>query len=310
MSEKTKIQWCDSTVNPTMGCDGCELWKRGSIEVCYAGKLHDRRKGHKGFAPKFEQVTAFPGRIEMASSYDDLTRTPRFNKPWLHDLPRLIFVSDMSDCLSDGVSFAYLNDEIIAPVTTELGQRHHWLWLTKRPGRMAQFSEWLARQNTAWPENLWAGTSVTTQAAVSRVDQLLNVGNEKTLRFVSVEPQWEPIDLDNRLAQLDWVIHGGESGTIDHPFNLAWVNLLRDACRAASVPYFLKQLGAHIVVDRQRVKLKDKTGGNWCEWPKSLRQRQMPIYVGLNPRDVKRRDGDMVPVRWTGASGKAAVDCY
>ena len=22
----TKIQWCDSTVNPVMGCEGCELW--------------------------------------------------------------------------------------------------------------------------------------------------------------------------------------------------------------------------------------------------------------------------------------------
>jgi protein gp37 len=24
--KKTKIQWADSTVNPVMGCDGCELW--------------------------------------------------------------------------------------------------------------------------------------------------------------------------------------------------------------------------------------------------------------------------------------------
>ena len=24
--KSTKIQWCDSTVNPVMGCDGCELW--------------------------------------------------------------------------------------------------------------------------------------------------------------------------------------------------------------------------------------------------------------------------------------------
>src|SRR2546429_9733548 len=24
--KKTKIQWCHSTVNPVMGCDGCELW--------------------------------------------------------------------------------------------------------------------------------------------------------------------------------------------------------------------------------------------------------------------------------------------
>jgi hypothetical protein len=23
----TKIQWCHSTINPEMGCDGCELWK-------------------------------------------------------------------------------------------------------------------------------------------------------------------------------------------------------------------------------------------------------------------------------------------
>ena len=24
--KKTNIQWCHSTVNPVMGCDGCELW--------------------------------------------------------------------------------------------------------------------------------------------------------------------------------------------------------------------------------------------------------------------------------------------
>jgi hypothetical protein len=26
----TKIQWCHSTVNPVMGCDGCELWPPAS----------------------------------------------------------------------------------------------------------------------------------------------------------------------------------------------------------------------------------------------------------------------------------------
>lgn len=25
MSAETKIQWCDHTVNPVMGCDGCPL---------------------------------------------------------------------------------------------------------------------------------------------------------------------------------------------------------------------------------------------------------------------------------------------
>ena len=33
MSYKTKIQWCDSTVNPTMGCPGCELYPKPGV-VC------------------------------------------------------------------------------------------------------------------------------------------------------------------------------------------------------------------------------------------------------------------------------------
>ena len=27
MGEQTAIQWADSTLNLSMGCDGCELWR-------------------------------------------------------------------------------------------------------------------------------------------------------------------------------------------------------------------------------------------------------------------------------------------
>ena len=27
--KNTPIQWCDATINPAMGCDGCELWPPG-----------------------------------------------------------------------------------------------------------------------------------------------------------------------------------------------------------------------------------------------------------------------------------------
>ena len=30
MANKTPIQWCDSTVNPIMGCNGCELYPKTS----------------------------------------------------------------------------------------------------------------------------------------------------------------------------------------------------------------------------------------------------------------------------------------
>ena len=31
--KNTKIQWCHSTINPRMGCDGCELWKPAAAIV-------------------------------------------------------------------------------------------------------------------------------------------------------------------------------------------------------------------------------------------------------------------------------------
>jgi protein gp37 len=276
MGIKTPIEWCDSTVNPTMGCDGCELWT-AERKICYAGKLHERRIGHPGFAPSFEEVTEFPGRMQKATEWSDLTGQPRPDKPWLDGLPRMIFVSDMSDTLSSAVSFEYMLDEIIWNVLNEHGVNHRWLWLTKRPDRMAKFSQWLrSKAKVQWPSNLWVGTSVTTQATVSRVHDLLRVGNEYTTRFVSVEPQWDVIELGTTLKQIDWVIQGGESGSIKHPFDTVWADRLRDQCQKVGVPYFLKQLGTHVIEDGRRFRLKSRKGVNWDEWPKRLRVRQMP----------------------------------
>jgi len=225
MSFKTKIQWCDSTCNPPMGCESCELWspQRSS---CYAGMLHVRFGGvTPGYAPTFGQVTLFPGRMAEAANWTDLGQR-RHDKPWLSVLPRLIFVSDMSDSLSSSVSFAYLDQEIIANVTSELGQRHQWLWLTKRPDRMAGFSAWLAERGRAWPENLWAGTSITTQGTMGRIKSLLQVGTERTIHFLSVEPQVESVAIGSWLPDLDWVVQGGESGRNARPFDLMWARAL------------------------------------------------------------------------------------
>ncbi|MEZ6130284.1 MAG: DUF5131 family protein [Planctomycetaceae bacterium] len=276
MSISTKIQWCDSTCNPTMGCEGCELWTR-TVKKCYAGTLHVRFGGvSSGYAESFEEVALFPGRMEAAARWADLTGSNRSEKPWLDGYPRLIFVSDMSDSLSSTVDFEYLESEVIHNVTSDLGSRHHWLWLTKRPDRMAKFSHWLADNDRQWPSNLWAGTSITSQKTTSRIKNLLRGGNESTIRFLSVEPQYEPIDLSPWLAELDWIIQGGESGNRANEFDISWAQSLIEECRTHRVPYFLKQSGAVVKSNGKGLAFDDGHAGDWSEWPKQIQVRQLP----------------------------------
>jgi protein gp37 len=306
MAKFTPIQWCDSTVNPVMGCDGCELWDphRGT-DLCYAGHEHGRfkkkaedsaepqrrkLKGNTGYAAEFLKPELFPWRTEEAAQWpplDGLVRRRGYDgmkkdKPWLDGLPRLIFVSDMGDALSRSVSFEYLRSEIIDVATSPAGRRHVWQWLTKRPGRMAQFAAFLAQDGRPWPSNVWVGTSVSSRASLGRAADLATVGDSNTIRFLSVEPQFEAIDLSGRLDGIRWVIQGGASATEDHPFAVEWAESLHEQCRRNQVVYFLKQLGRHATRGGERLPLKDSHGGNWNEWPAELRVREFPIP----PRDV------------------------
>lgn len=88
---------------------------------------------------------------------------------------------------------------------------------------------------------------------------------------------------------------------------MAWIRSIRDQCRAAGVSCFVKQLGGY-VADRNdagfegdelaawpmdtdtsdrdnewnyqgariRIRLKDRKGGDWSEWPEELRVREFP----------------------------------
>lgn len=78
--------------------------------------------------------------------------------------------------------------------------------------------------------------------------------------------------------KLDWVIAGGESGPNARPCDVLWIKSLLDQCRAASVPCFVKQLGANSVVGTEdnRQPWRDKKGGDASGWPDELRVREFP----------------------------------
>ncbi len=148
-----------------------------------------------------------------------------------------------------------------------------------------------------WPlPNVWPGTSIEDQErADERTPYLL--GTPAALRFISAEPllgsldirpyieqRWQKrdpledeVDLTRPLRRLDWVIAGGESGPRARPFDLDWARDLRDQCREAGIPFFMKQMGTHWARNNcARGTHYNYKGGNPEEWPEDLRIREMP----------------------------------
>lgn len=290
MSQHTKIQWADSTANPIYGCDGCVLWRPEAGEKrCYAGIMTERfGRSNTGLTSNFDHVRYKPGQMAQAASWPDLAGIPRLDKPWIGTLPRHIFVSDMGDALSNAVTFEYLESEIINVVSTPAGARHRWLWLTKRPERMARFYSWISQIGVPWPSNLYAGESIIQKQNVALIRSLERVGDETTTRFLSVEPQRDPIDL--KLGDhpgIGWVIQGGESGHNANTFQLDWAYQMIEQCRAYDVPYFLKQLGQNVTTTDLSVggipyRCHNLHGHDWDEWPEDLRVREFPKFQTQN----------------------------
>ena len=239
---------------------------------CYAGLIGTNRAGHPGYAGCFEVPKLFPGRMREAANWPSPSADEVAAKPWLAGLPRLIFISDMGDALSAAIPFAYLDQEIIRNATSPPGRRHLWLWLTKRPHRMARFGAWLTRRGVAWPENLVAMTTVTSARTLARVDALLRVPSR--FKGLSLEPLFESVPVP--LAGIDWGIVGGGSDVLAKPFHIEWALDLHERCAASGTAFFLKQLGKNPFFRGQPLALANRHGGDWSEWKPQWRTRQLP----------------------------------
>ncbi len=196
-----------------------------------------------------------------------------------------------------------------------------WLLLTKRPENVRKM--WpLPHYTATYPEivkgakdvvvyrkNVWLGTSISDQQTYDELAHDLYHGcrNLSPVLFLSAEPLLGPIklwhDFDgdkvrNWKGCFDWLICGGESGHHSRPCNVEWIRSIRDQCKSASVPCFVKQLGAAPMawngpsdIERwredaiephqiDRLKLRDPKGGDWNEWPEDLRVREFPRTKG------------------------------
>jgi protein gp37 len=234
MSQSSSIEWTNSTWNPVTGCtkvsQGCKH--------CYAQRFAERFRGVPGHP--FEQgfdLRLWPERLDLPLGWKE---------------PRRIFVNSMSDLYHERVPVAFIQRVFATMVTA---RQHTFQILTKRAKRLGALGPSLP-----WRPNIWQGVSIESMNVAWRADELRKVPAD--VRFLSLEPLLGPLDeLD--LAEIHWVIVGGESGPHARPMKKEWVRSLRDRCRDEAVPFFFKQWGGV----RKHETGRKLDGRVWSQFP-------------------------------------------
>jgi protein gp37 len=305
---KTSIEWTDLTWNPVRARRKGDKEILAHIsEVADHGPLRERSgtfctRISPGCTNCYASVinkrfgTGLEFTVPNLAQHEFFLDERILAEPVRRQKPSRIFVGDMFDLFHEAIPAEFVAEVLRVALKTP---RHTFQFLTKRADRMRRL---VNRAQEHWGvefgEHMWFGVSVESQNyANERVSQLL----EHCLcavKFLSVEPLLESVDLGTWLYDgytnlkhapgIDWVICGGESGPNARPFNLAWAESLLAQCRAAGVPFFLKQLGSNPYIDRTAtsyglkdiapglMRLSDRKGGNMSEWPEHLRVREFP----------------------------------
>lgn len=248
MAENTKIEWADDTFNPWIGC----TMVAPECTNCYAKTMMDDRYGKVKWGPKGTRA---------------LTSAANWKKPLQWDkaaaaagVKRRVFCASLADVFEDNMAVEPCEvrgifdlDEARAALWSLIEKTPNliWLLLTKRPESIRAMVpvRWL----TAWPANVWTGTSAGCQETADKnIPALLHAPGP---HFLSCEPMLGPVDLtkpcDDELGVpsdalemgIQWVIVGGESGPGARPMHPDWARGLRDQCASAGVAFFFKQWG-------------------------------------------------------------------
>lgn len=250
MSENSKIEWCDHTFNPWIGCTkigpGCDN--------CYASvSTPARTMGIAWGAGATRHHTAHTTWAQPKTWNDqaDAFQTK-------HGRRQRVFCASLADVFDNAVNPQWRADLFALIAQTP---NIDWLLLTKRIGNVNSLLPPDSRGSPhSWGcgwANVWIGATIVNQEEAERdIPKLLALPAAK--RFLSMEPLLGPVDIakwidpdlftgcaDDGITALDWVIVGGESGPGARPMHPDWARSLRDQCQAASVPFLFKQWGEY-----------------------------------------------------------------
>lgn len=239
MAAQTNIEWCDSTLNPWIGCDRISL----GCDGCYAAVSTPARTLGVVWGPREPRHQTKPANRHALLRYE--REAPHFAAE--HGRKRRVFVASLADVMDKAAPQAW-RDELWADC--EASPNVNKLVLTKRVGNVRRMvpARWL--QPGGWPAHVWLGITVVDRREMLRDGPKL-AALPVPLRFWSYEPALGPLGEIPLGIMPGWGIAGGESDQGGHkarPMHPEWLRSMRDQFAAAGRPWLFKQWGewAHV----------------------------------------------------------------
>jgi protein gp37 len=273
MGDKSNIEWTDATWNVITGCSVVSPGCTNCYAMRQAGTRLKTSPSYVGLTEDTKAGPVWNGKVRFNE------KQVRLPLQW--QKPRRIFVNSMGDLFHEDVPDEWI-DRVFAvmwsthwhvfQILTKRPERMRDY--VREAIKHPPFSPGL-------PQNIWLGTSCEDQArADERVPLLL--ATPAAVRWVSAEPLLGPInfqrlsvlnlpddppgpscvrrvmsltgeikDVEPRsgrlfdagdTSRLDWIVVGSESGRAARPMAAQWARDIREQCKVAGVPFFMKQM--------------------------------------------------------------------
>lgn len=202
---KTKIEWCDATINPVKGL--CPM----ACPYCYARRMYKRFKWD-------EAVRWYPPAWDLVDTLKE---------------PHKIFVGSTFELFHSSLPENWMEYNLL---TAKKYPQHTFIFLTKQPQDLIKWSP--------FPDNCWIGVSVCNDKMLDvAVDKLEDI--QAKGKFISFEPLLKQLTLSLDYAfyysGINWLIIGQQSpaSTKTVP-KVEWISEIVEAADKASIPVFLK----------------------------------------------------------------------
>ncbi len=229
MAEHTKIEWCDHTFNPWIGCTKVSP----ACDFCYAEEMMDTRYGRARWGAGEDRVRTSPSNWNQPRAWDRKAKAAG-TRPF-------VFCASLADVFDNEVDPAWRRAlfDLIQDTPNLV-----WLLLTKRIGNVLKMTDPEAGC-PALPGNVAIGATMANQEEYDRDRMKLwevRQQEDPLFTFASFEPLLGRIILDKHAP--DWIIVGGESGRNARPMDLEWARSLRSQAHNLNRCFNFKQVGA------------------------------------------------------------------